>query len=237
MLFGIYPMDGLSGERAHAATKLGTAVAYKMAAVYNESAQHAVSTAMELDNSRRLIERYVLGTDEDASRDPLAAPIEENPQRYYDFPYRLGADTWSTNYPIPAPPQFPVDSMDEWGQARAPASSLESGPTGYGKVEELGFLSKLMGGMGPQSDVGNSLLPLLPPPQLPQMAARCSASLPSRLTSRSHTSQLPSAASVSPVNARDSGRPAATVVRNSQNKKQRGPSGPGRAISSISEFL
>merc|ERR1712196_668276 len=66
--------------------------------------------------SRRLIERYILGTDEDANRDPLAAPIEENPQRYYDFPYKLGAETWSTNYPIPMKPQFDILNVDPYAQ-------------------------------------------------------------------------------------------------------------------------
>lgn len=191
-VFGHYPMDKEAGMMAHGSTKLATAVAYKMSALYQENAQHATAAAMEMDNTRRLIERYVLGTDEDANREPLAAPIEENPQRYYDFPYKLGSETWSTNYPMPGfGPAFPRSALNEYGQDRSSTgswmgsgsgSALEVGPTGWGKAEQNSIMDKLKG-MGPMSSVSNSLLPLLRPPQVQRDGSdflRRSASLPSR---------------------------------------------------------
>jgi len=183
-MFGIWPMDLIAGRAAHGSQKLATAVAYKMAALYQESAQHHTAVAQELDNTNRLITRYVMGTDEDANKDPLAAPIEENPQRYYDFPYKMGSETWSNNYPVPGPPSFGVSSMDEYAQDHHPpgGSALEDGPTGFGEITKKGLFDRLLS-MGPQSGVDDSLVLLLRSPQLHRDCRRTlprSASAPSR---------------------------------------------------------
>lgn len=194
-MFGMWPMERLAGEQAHAATKLGTAVAYKMAALYQENAQHATAAAVELDNTQRLIQRYVIGTDEDLNREPLAAPIEENPQRYYDFPYKLGAETWSTNYPIPAAPQFPAFPLNDYAQDRHDASALETGPIGFGlEAPDKSILQDLgeVTGMGPQSGASDSLMLLLRPLQLQKKSLRRSASLPTRMTRTRHAAHLTS---------------------------------------------
>merc|ERR1712224_685496 len=111
-----------------------------------ENAVYATAAAQELDNSRRLIERYIIGTDEDANRDPLIAPIEENPQRYQEFPYKLGSEVWATNYPIPLKPQFGLTEVDAYGQnggGRRPSESLmeevQAWPSSMPKEKE-GFL-------------------------------------------------------------------------------------------------
>lgn len=204
-------MDRNAGQMAAGATKLATTVAYKMSALYQESAQHHTAAAMELDNSRRMIERYVLGTDEDGNREMLAAPMEENPQRYYDFPYKLGSETWSTNYPVPQGPQFATREINDFAQYRNDASALEHGPVGWALPKEKGMLGKVLG-MGPLSHVDDSLLVLLRSPQLQRgVDMKRSSSCPSRLkhSVRSKPSTLAHSSAHSLQN-----RPVATV-RNS----------------------
>lgn len=243
MVFGICPMDKEAGRAALGAVKIGTVTAYKMASLYQENAQHATAAAMEMDNTRRLIERYVLGTDEDTHHEPLAAPLEENPQRYYDFPYKLGADTWSTNYPVPAGKQFRIESIDEHGQDRfltrdGGPSILEQGPLGWGKPEKKGLLRNIgdLTGMTESGFGGDPLLLALgPPPQrqhLEQAPLRHSSSFPPRHCAR----QTPSSRAHAFMSSAQS-RPAVTPNVASKAGSS-GTSRRSRGILSIgNEFL
>jgi len=172
--WNITPMDMPGGEQAHGASKLATAVAYKTAGVYNENAQHATKVAMELDNTRRLIERYIMGTSEDAHREALAAPIEENPQRYVKVPWDMldGGGRKPTLYPVSGGPNFPNHGIDYTMADR----HEEAGPTGWESTEDSGLKygreqeelaaartkAKNMAEMGPQWYNTKHDVPLIP---------------------------------------------------------------------------
>lgn len=95
------------GDAALAAVKVANAVAHKQAAYDMELAKHATHAALEMDNTRRLVERYILGNDVLTISDvePLAGQVEGGgPPNYSAFPYPLESEGWPTNYPVPEPP-------------------------------------------------------------------------------------------------------------------------------------
>merc|ERR1712070_1241491 len=94
-------------------------------------------------------------------REPSMGPMEQNPQRYYDFPYKMGAETWSTNYPVPGGlgTQFDINAINELGQSRDSPSAMEYGPLFWQKPEKKGFFGTLFSGINDET-----LLLLGPPP-------------------------------------------------------------------------
>eukprot|EP00435_Cladocopium_sp_Y103_P043258 s234_g12.t1 len=82
-------------------------LALVQAAYDMELAKHATHAALEMDNTRRLVERYILGNDVLTISDvePLAGQVEGGgPPNYSAFPYPLESEGWPTNYPVPEPP-------------------------------------------------------------------------------------------------------------------------------------
>ncbi|CAE7566478.1 SDR1 [Symbiodinium natans] len=72
-----------------------------------ELAKHATHAALEMENTRRLVERYILGTDVLTISDvePTAGQIEGGgPPNYSAYAYPLNSESWPTNYPVPEPP-------------------------------------------------------------------------------------------------------------------------------------
>eukprot|EP00405_Crypthecodinium_cohnii_P055166 CAMPEP_0206618266 /NCGR_PEP_ID=MMETSP0325_2-20121206/60134_1 /ASSEMBLY_ACC=CAM_ASM_000347 /TAXON_ID=2866 /ORGANISM="Crypthecodinium cohnii, Strain Seligo" /LENGTH=179 /DNA_ID=CAMNT_0054140419 /DNA_START=111 /DNA_END=650 /DNA_ORIENTATION=+ len=99
------PMSAMAGHAALGAAKVANTIAHKQAAYDFELAKHASVAAQEMENTRRLIERYILGTEVETISDvePTAGIIEGgHPPEYSAFPYPLGHDKWPTNYPVPA---------------------------------------------------------------------------------------------------------------------------------------
>ncbi|CAK9056431.1 unnamed protein product [Durusdinium trenchii] len=95
------------GDAALAAVKVANAVAHKQAAYDMELAKHATHAALEMENTRRLVERYILGSEVLTISDlePTAGQVEGGgPPNYSAFPYPLESEGWPTNYPVPEPP-------------------------------------------------------------------------------------------------------------------------------------
>eukprot|EP00928_Gymnodinium_smaydae_P030369 TRINITY_DN22615_c0_g2_i1.p1 TRINITY_DN22615_c0_g2~~TRINITY_DN22615_c0_g2_i1.p1 ORF type:complete len:189 (-),score=25.02 TRINITY_DN22615_c0_g2_i1:53-562(-) len=114
-MLGEPPMDPIVGTQALTATKIGTGVAYHQAAYSMELARHASYAALEMDNTSKAVQRYILGTPVLTVNDiePTAGQVEAGgPPEYSAYPYPLGSDKWPKQYPV-----LP-------GLASAPASSL-----------------------------------------------------------------------------------------------------------------
>merc|ERR1712129_512539 len=97
-----------------------------------EVAKHATQAALELDNSRRTMERYIFTTDIQtiSDIDPTAGQVQGGgPAEYSAFPYPLGFDKWPTSYPVPSP-----RSLNELGlkKPRFPKTELEPREAGVG---------------------------------------------------------------------------------------------------------
>eukprot|EP00930_Biecheleria_cincta_P103313 TRINITY_DN95274_c0_g1_i1.p2 TRINITY_DN95274_c0_g1~~TRINITY_DN95274_c0_g1_i1.p2 ORF type:complete len:171 (+),score=34.51 TRINITY_DN95274_c0_g1_i1:114-626(+) len=101
------------GDAALGAVKVANAVAHKQAAYDMELAKHATRAAMEMEETRRLVEKYVLGDDVTTITDvePSAGFVEGGgPPNYSAFPYPMGSEEWPTNYPVAEPP-----TLDRFG--------------------------------------------------------------------------------------------------------------------------
>ncbi|CAE7945602.1 SDR1, partial [Symbiodinium sp. KB8] len=97
-----YGSDG----KACGLAEVANAVAHKQAAYDMELAKHATHAALEMENTRRLVERYILGTDVLTISDvePTAGQVEGGgPPNYSAYAYPLDSATWPTNYPVPEP--------------------------------------------------------------------------------------------------------------------------------------
>mmetsp|Transcript_56340 Transcript_56340/g.121414 ORF Transcript_56340/g.121414 Transcript_56340/m.121414 type:complete len:167 (+) Transcript_56340:152-652(+) len=131
-------MNPVSGEAALGAAKVANAIAHKQAAYDQELAKHATYAAMEMDNTRKLVERYILGTDVTTINDvdPAAGQIEGGgPPEYSSFPYPLGSEEWPANYPVPEPPGFPA-TIGAPGPVREVEASLPLWP-GFATVPSM----------------------------------------------------------------------------------------------------
>eukprot|EP00929_Paragymnodinium_shiwhaense_P119272 TRINITY_DN91159_c0_g1_i1.p1 TRINITY_DN91159_c0_g1~~TRINITY_DN91159_c0_g1_i1.p1 ORF type:complete len:180 (+),score=22.30 TRINITY_DN91159_c0_g1_i1:70-609(+) len=104
-------MNPFMGHAALSQAKIGTAVAYHQAAYTQELAKHASQAAMEMEETSRAIQRYILGdaTTTITDVEPIAGQLENGgPPQYSTYGYPLADDHWPTSYPVPGPPKYPA---------------------------------------------------------------------------------------------------------------------------------